>query len=1481
MAGSLYFLVAAFAIISQGQPVITTFAGSAYRFDGDGKRALQAPLGLISGVAVDNQGRVYVTDPSNNLVMRFTPNGNLTVIAGNGKQGYTGDGGPATSATLGQPNGIALDSAGNVYFAEPFNNVIRKVALDGTISTAAGKGSAGFADGPAGAALLSRPAGIAFDTSGNLYIADQFNNRIRRLSTDGNVTTIAGGPLGFTGDNGPATSAMLNSPVGIAVDSRGSIYFSDMGNSRIRKISGGVITTIAGNGAVGVGDGGALQASFLKPKGVALDPAGNLYIAEGDGSGANNNIRRLSTSANVSTFAGVGLPGFSGDGGSSLTAALALPSGVAVDSAGNVYIADTNNGRVRRVAVSGAISTVAGNGQFGDSGDGGPAVNASFRAPVSVVVDNARNTFVLDTDGERIRKITSSGTITTYAGTGQAGFTGDGGPAVNASINEAGAIVPPGMAVDAAGNLYFADRGNRRIRKITPDGTISTFAGGGTSLADGVRATLADVRFVNGVSVDASGNVYYYETSSNLVRKTSTDGTVKTIAGGGSSRADGVQATTASFQLQGMTLDAAGNIYVVDFSRVRKIATSGVVTTVAGNLASGCGGDGGSATAAGTVSNAAYGLVVDSSGNIYIGDTSCDKVRIVSPAGTIATFAGNGNTGFSGDGGPADAATLHSPQGLALDPDGNVYIADTRNVRIRRVLTVSPSFGTSPSTLTFSASAGGNAPPPQNLTLTTNFSGSAFTLDLSTADGGSWLATNALNGTLPTVLQVFVDPVGLDPGSYQGTINIRVSGANPPLISVPVALNVSLAQPPVGSVDPASLSFSFGRGAGPQTRQINVSNKGGGALTFSAAASTNAGGGWLSISRTSGTVTPAAPASVGVTVNPSSLAPGTYTGQVIINLTPGGPIRVPITTTVTAGRQSILLSQTGLTFTAVASGGLVPPQTFGILNIGQGQMAWTVSATILSGNVKWLTVSPGSGSTDASSLVVPLVEVDVNQTGLAPGTYYGQIQVSAPASDNTPQTVSVVLNVLPAGSDPGPLIRPTGLIFTTRPGTDPAPQNVLVSNLSATSNSFISGRLSDRPGNLFSHQPTEASVDPNTPVTITVSPNLANVDPGVYRGTLTLQFSSGPAQTVGLLFVVAGNNAGAAGVRDAQGCAPTKLVALFTSLSSGFPVTGGWPTPIEARVVDDCGNPIVDGAVVASFSNGDPPLSLDSLKEGTWTGTWLTQRASQSQVTVGLKASSAGLSGSAQVTLGLQGSALVPAVNPGGVLSAASYAAGQPLSPGSFVAIFGTHLSNGLNQSPTAPYQTQLGVTQAYLAGRALPLQFAADGQINAIVPYDVPVNTTLQLVVSNGPALSVPEPVIVASAQPAVFTKDQSGKGAGIVVGVKPDSTNYLVDASHPLVPGDVATIYCAGLGPVNPASTAGAAASTTVLSSTTSAVTVSIGGQNAQVLFAGLAPGYVGLYQVNALVPAGVPVGGDVPLLLSVAGQQSPPVTVPVSAK
>jgi sugar lactone lactonase YvrE len=339
------------------------------------------------------------------LLVAFPDSPTITTVAGDGKQGFSGDGGPATSARIFNAHGIAFDASGNLYIADTDNWRIRKVSISGIITTVAGKGTEGFSgDGGAATSAELYPWGVALDPSGNLYIADGRNYRVRKVSTAGTVTTVAGkGTRGFSGDGGPATSAEL--------------------------------------GFTG---------------GVALDSAGNIYIADG----GNNRIRKVSTSGIITTVAGKGTKGFSGDGGPATSAELGSPSGVAVDSTGNIYIDDENNDRIRRIDTSGIITTVAGGGSNGLA-EGGPATSAELSDPVALAVDSGGNFYFADLNNGRIRKVSTAGIITTVAGNGDYGYNGDNIPALSAKLSTLW-----GVAVDSAGDVYFVDEQNQRIRKV-------------------------------------------------------------------------------------------------------------------------------------------------------------------------------------------------------------------------------------------------------------------------------------------------------------------------------------------------------------------------------------------------------------------------------------------------------------------------------------------------------------------------------------------------------------------------------------------------------------------------------------------------------------------------------------------------------------------------------------------------------------------------------------------------------------------------------------------------------------------------------------------------------------------------------------------------------------------------------------------------------------------------------------------------------
>jgi len=653
--------------------------------------ALSTSIGQPRKLTVTSAG-VYFS--SGNSVFLLDGSGTLKLIAGNSRAGFSGDGGPAVSAQLNSPQGVAVDSAGNVYIADSLNNRVRMVNTNGIITTFAGNGDISIPGfwgdtGPATDANLHLPTGVALDSSGNVYIAAASDNTVRIVTTDGIINLFAGsGYIGYYGDQstsgttvvaGTATLAGLHGPKDVAVGSDGTVYIADTGNAVIRKVTGGIITTYAGTGAVGLaGDAGlATSAAMSAPYSVAVDASGNLVIADY----GNNRIRRVdSKSGNISTIAGIGNIGFAGDGGAATSAILHLPTGVAFDSSGNVYLADSLNNRIRKIAGTN-ITTVAGNGGLSSSGDGGPATSAQLNTPLGVAVDGTGNIYIADSLNNTIRRVSAGGTISTYAGNSVPGNSGDGGAPTSAQLN-----APEGVAVDAAGNLYIADTQNHKVRKIS-GGAINTFAGNGTAgfSGDGGAATAASLNEPFAVALDAAGNVYIAEFGNNRVRKVDTKGIITTVAGNGVSGYSGDGGAATGAQLNGpqsVAVDAAGNLYIADTAnnRVRQVTPGGMIGTIGGNGLAGYAADG--VPAVNTQVGNPTGVAVDAAGNLYVADGSA-RVRKIYPSGIIATIAGTGARGYTGDGGAATSARLSDPSAVAVDTTGNVYVADTLNNAVR------------------------------------------------------------------------------------------------------------------------------------------------------------------------------------------------------------------------------------------------------------------------------------------------------------------------------------------------------------------------------------------------------------------------------------------------------------------------------------------------------------------------------------------------------------------------------------------------------------------------------------------------------------------------------------------------------------------------------------------------------------------------------------------------------------------------------
>ncbi len=667
--------------------LISDFAGTGDIGDaGDGGPAVAAQFRSVGGVAVGSDGLIYVSDPSASRIRRIRTDGVIEALAGTGTRGYGGDGGHALAADFTDPTRLLVDQAGTLFVAEL--DRVRRIDPTGLVSTILGDGHAGL-EGDGGPAAFARTAGnegMAIDGDGNLFIAERAAHRVRRVDTRGNVATVAGtGAPGSSGDGGPALAATLNQPVDVDVDGQGNLLIAELAGNRIRRVStSGVVDTIAGTGLPGgAGDGGPATAAELHgPQSVVVDSSGAVFIADWN----SRRIRRIHPDGTMHTvaglvggrvesggpalesrltlpldvvptldgslliveqsarrvralvplpgaegaqpavdvqavgavdaqpaepqpvaayvppapaltggaplagalvaeiFAGTGESGNAADGEFRLSAALASPRGIAIDGVGRLLIADTGNHRIRRIEPDGALSVVAGTGDPGSAGDGLTAVAAQLNRPSALVVDSNGSIYVADSGNFRIRKIDPDGVITTFAGGSQPGIGGDGGPARDAQFTE-----PVGLALGADGSLFVVDGPVHRVRVIRPDGLIHAYAGSGVdgSGGDGGPATEAAVGFPQRVALHADGSALITQLHAGVVRRVDSDGVIGTLAGSGRAEAptEGPAREVGLDAPIGVATDAVGAVYVVasGSGQIARIDSGGHAQIIAGN----------------------------------------------------------------------------------------------------------------------------------------------------------------------------------------------------------------------------------------------------------------------------------------------------------------------------------------------------------------------------------------------------------------------------------------------------------------------------------------------------------------------------------------------------------------------------------------------------------------------------------------------------------------------------------------------------------------------------------------------------------------------------------------------------------------------------------------------------------------------------------------------------------------------------------
>ena len=599
-------------------------------------------------VALDAAGNVYVADQGNDAIKKISPAGVVTTFAGKPGTSGSADGTGAAARFFG-PVGVAIDSLGNLYVTDNGNATIRKITQDGAVTTLAGSLGEFLA-----------PWGIAVDATGSVIVSDPTFDLILRTSPAGMVTTVAGtqGVGGAT--NGPGVAASFRSPFGVAVDARGTIYVADRDNQVIRTITPfGFVTTLAGSTLVaGEVDGPVATARFSGPWGIAVDAIGNVYVADtGSYEEISNTIRRISPAGVVTTLAGTAGVAGSMDGVGA-AASFNGVSGLGIDASGSLYAADTENNTVRKITAAGVVTTIAGTPTSTTpvpcvGPPNGVGAAAKFCYPLALAADGNGNVYVADTGSNTIRKITPAGVVSLLAG--QLGVSGTQDGTVAAATFSS----PSGIAVDAHGIVYVADTASHLIRRISPVGVVTTMAGADWENPSGFGFFRTPGSTPTALAVDGAGTVYAIDNGVGTIRKVSSTGEVSAPVG--------LSALT-SLSLTGIALDAAGNIYLSNSTTVERLAPNGMVTTLAGminqyNAVDGVGTE--------ALFSRATDLALDGAGRILVVDAGNNTIRRIALDGTVTTIVGQGGSGGVVLG--ALPGGLDAPTGLAVDGSGVLH----------------------------------------------------------------------------------------------------------------------------------------------------------------------------------------------------------------------------------------------------------------------------------------------------------------------------------------------------------------------------------------------------------------------------------------------------------------------------------------------------------------------------------------------------------------------------------------------------------------------------------------------------------------------------------------------------------------------------------------------------------------------------------------------------------------------------------------
>jgi uncharacterized protein (TIGR03437 family) len=1384
----------------------------------------------------------------------------------------TFDNRPAKETPIIQPQAVWVHPNGDIFISDG-NFVVRRVR-NGMSTIVAGGGSVidNSLPIPGKSASLDYPNGLAGTLSGDLYISDVNHNRVQRLNADGTLVTVVGkGTAGYSGDGGRATFAELDGPWALALSPSGDLFIADLNNAVVRKynIPSGIVTTYAGTGTYGYsGDGGpAVRARLGSVEALALDSSGNLYISDAqykDGEAVASRIRRVTPAGVIATYAGAGPVGFSGDGGPATSAKITASLGLAVDSRGSLYVADTHNSRIRVVSPAGVISTYAGQSKtVNPEAEGVPATQVYLSEPAAIALDPAGNLFIPESAGELVRRVDAQTKIlTTVAGTSN---PFDGTPAATAPLNR-----PTSVATDRFGNIYIADVGHYRVRKIDiRSGLISTVAGDGryaeadnatanslgailTLSVDPLDRLLIADRYENvvysvnlntgkmtvlvdlsdyeseptGVAGDAAGNVYISDWNTDQVYRYSPDGKLFVAAGIGYHGApafsgDGGPADKADLNgPNGLLLDGQGRLLICDTGnhRVRRVdPVSYIITTIAGDGIDNSDYDGYAATLASIQSPVA--LAMDSDGWIYIADSEAHRIRVVTTEGLIYTQGGGTGSGFAGDGGPGILSLFDTPLGVAAFGN-DIYVSDSFNYRIRHmyyvVVDVHPVVD--PPRLSFRAPRGGAAPSEQLLVVRSSYVG--LNLDYTVDDSdGSWLyactlteGTDCYHGRTPDLVEISVDTEGLVEGTYTATL--VVSGPDSS-VRIPVDLTID----PPNVVSSVTLSPDLTQFSAPQNgtsvQQVSVTTAGATPLNWSIRRQTESP--WLRFSATSGTT----PATVDVSVDAIGLRPGIYAALAYFAVDGGSSKLFIVTFTVTDARAALQIDRDSMLFEAVEGTTTVPPQPVRIFNPGAAPLSWQLIIPALDDQrrtASWVRASSARNTVQPGG-APSLVTIAVDPSGLRAGTYTVPIALAASGAAGAPQVIGVRLRILPAGTPGRPVLDNTALLFVGSPGSKLADQTVELSSTGGVL-SFDSSVNTESGGKWLNVNPSTGVVLSSAQKsTLKIQIVTTALSPGVYTGSVKYSFSDGSLRQVNVTMILRAGAGSADPKARSAGCEPTRQVLVVPTMSDNFSLNIGWPIPVQAQVYDDCGAPSSTSAVNVTFNNGDPVLVLKNLSGGQYAGTWTPASAGSGAVSVAMQALRPGMAKAEWKTTGrlTKESSTPPILASGGVLNAASRVNTSLLAPGARLAL------QGANFPESAADAAVLigGFSAKVVSSTANEMQVVAPAQLEGI--------TQTYVIVSARGFSTSPQTVSVVPADPGL----------------------YSLPAGAPAAVGGSLTVSATGLGAVD--STGKVVAP----------VTAKLGTLDATVTAATLAAGADGMYQIRITIPAGA--NGAMPLTVT----------------